>query len=150
MGLIDNKQVYDASRCIDPIFSFVFICPQRGGVRMVHQDFCNVTLDQKLRDRWIKLELPDLSLLNSHIWRRYFPSQQFQIDFSVFAAQARSLMMDVSAYHGRGGRKWSFIWIWHPELPNSCPTKSVLIWRRGQKLTLQVPEWPVGNVSSTR
>ena len=69
---------------------------------MVHQDFCNVTLDQKLRDRWIKLELPDLSLLNSHIWRRYFPSQQFQIDFSVFAAQARSLMMDVSAYHGRG------------------------------------------------
>ena len=55
---------------------------------MVHPDFCNVTLDQKLRDRWIKLELPDLSLLNSHIWRRYFPSQQFQIDFSVFAAQA--------------------------------------------------------------
>ena len=88
MGLIDNKQVYDASRCIDPIFSFVFICPQRGGIRMVHPDFCNVTLDQKLRDRWIKLELPDLSLLNSHIWRRYFPSQQFQIDFSVFAAQA--------------------------------------------------------------
>ena len=68
----------------------------------------------------------------------YFPSQQFQIDFSVFAATAPVFNDGCVSVSWEGRRKWSFIWIWHPELPNSCPTKSVLIWRRGQKLTLHV------------
>ena len=68
----------------------------------------------------------------------YFPSQQFQIDFSVFAATAPVFNDGCVSVSWEGRRKWSFIWIWHPELPNSCPTKSALIWRTGQKVTLHV------------
>ena len=84
----------------------MFICrPRERWVGMVHPDFCNVTFHKKLRDRWFKLELPDLSLLNSHIWRRYFPSQQFQIDFSVFAAQAPVFNDGCVSVSWAGGKK---------------------------------------------
>ena len=68
---------------------------------MVHLDFCNVTFDKKPRDRWCKLGLPDLSLLNSHIWDT-FPLSSFKLTFQFLLQRLRSLMMDVSAYHGRG------------------------------------------------
>ena len=67
-----------------------------------------------------------------------FGIPRFQFDFSVFAATAPVFNDGCVSVSWEGRRKWSFIWIWHPELPNSCPTKSALIWRTGQKVTLHV------------
>ena len=68
----------------------------------------------------------------------YLESPAFNLTFQFLAATAPVFNDGCVSVSWEGRRKWSFIWIWHPELPNSCPTKSALIWRTGQKVTLHV------------
>ena len=89
-----------------------------------------VTFAKKLGDWWCKLQLPDLSLLNSQI-SDTSPLSDFKLTFR-FLPQRPVFNDGCVSVSREGRRKWSFIGIWRPGLPNACPTKLGLI--LGQKL----------------
>ena len=131
-----KKQVHDVSRCNGPVSSSYSFVGRDEELEWCILIFA-MSLSTKNKRQMIQVGTSWFVSFNFS-YLGYFPSQQFQIDFSVFAATAPVFNDGCVSVSWEGRRKWSFIWIWHPELPNSCPTKSVLIWRRGQKLTLHV------------
>ena len=111
----------------NPLNQFPFPCLFVGAVEKLC--IC-VTFAKKLGDWWCKLQLPDLSLLNSQI-SDTSPLSDFKLTFR-FLPQRPVFNDGCVSVSREGRRKWSFIGIWRPGLPNACPTKLGLI--LGQKL----------------
>ena len=110
----------DISHSLESVFPFlVYLSAQSKSFAFVS------LLPKKLGDWWCKLQLPDLSLLNSQI-SDTSPLSDFKLTFR-FLPQRPVFNDGCVSVSQEGRRKWSFIGIWRPGLPNACPTKLGLI-----------------------